>query len=122
MAKIKSELRKIFVPSAIIFAMVILSYGKVLAQNHNCPSGQVDTDIGCITSVENYINQVLVWAYPVIGSLAILMIIYSGYVYMTSQGNPERINHAKDVIIGVIVGIVLLFTIRILLTTVGTIR
>lgn len=73
-----------------------------------------DTDAGA------YISKVLTWLVTIVSSLAALMFIYAGYIYVTSQGNPEGITQAKDIIIGVITGIVLLFLIEVILVkTVG---
>lgn len=83
------------------------------------PAGEgIWSDFGKARNVGDYVSLVLRWAIPVLGFLAFLMMIYAGYMYMTSQGNPETINKAKEIIIGVIVGIVLLFTIEILLKNV----
>lgn len=81
----------------------------------------VETDLGQVNNVTDYVNVILHWVIPVVGALAVLMIVYAGYIYMTSQGNPERLNVAKDILIGVITGIALLFLIGIILRTVGTI-
>jgi hypothetical protein len=36
-------------------------------------------------------------------------IIYGGFLYMTSQGEPDRTKKAKDTILGAIIGLVLAF-------------
>lgn len=73
-----------------------------------------DTDFG------GYVSQILTWLVTIVGSLAVLMFIYAGYLYATSQGNPETLNQAKDIIVGVITGIILLFLIEVILVkTVG---
>lgn len=90
---------------------------KIIAQGTTV---ETDLPVGRVSSVTDYVNQVLAWAYPVIGSIAVLMIIYAGYLYMTSQGNSDKINLAKEIIIGVITGIGLLFLIGIIMNTIGT--
>ncbi len=82
-------------------------------------TAKVNTEFGWVCDITDYINKILGWIVGFIGSLAVLMIIYAGYIYMTSQGNPERIGVAKEIIIGVITGVVLLFTIGIILRTIG---
>lgn len=73
-----------------------------------------DTDFG------QYMSKILTWLVTIVASLATLMFIYAGYIYITSQGNPEGITQAKDIIIGVITGIILLFLIEVILVkTVG---
>lgn len=82
---------------------------------------QVNTDFGPANNVTDYVGNIMAWVIPVIGTLAVLMIIFAGYIYMTSQGNPDRINTAKEILVGVIVGVALLFLIRLILSSVGTI-
>jgi hypothetical protein len=43
------------------------------------------------------------------GSLALLMFIYGGVLFLISAGNPERITQAKKVITGAVIGIVIVF-------------
>ena len=80
----------------------------------------VATDFGEVSNIGDYLSAVLKWVVPLIGGLAVLMLIYAGYIYMTSQGNPEALGRAKDIIIGVVTGILLLFLIEIILVkTIG---
>lgn len=79
----------------------------------------VQTDLGQANNVADYVNLIMKWVMPIVGGLAVLMLIYAGYLYMTSQGNPDSLNRAKDIIVGVVVGIILLFVIGILLNTLG---
>lgn len=85
-----------------------------------CPAGQVATDCGCVSNIGEYVNNLLNWVLIAVGGLAVVMFIYAGYMYVTSQGNPEALTKAKDIIIGVITGIILLFVIKlILVNTIG---
>ena len=47
--------------------------------------------------------------------LTTLMIIYAGYKYMTSQGNPTALNEAKDIIVGSLSGFAMLVLIYLIL-------
>ena len=83
---------------------------KAYAQQHigvpipgtNCatPGAAVDlqTYIGCIYNFAVYLAT----------GLAIIMIIYGGYKYITSQGNPDALTEAKEIIVGAIVGLLVL--------------
>jgi len=73
-----------------------------------------------VNGVTEYVSHIYNnFILPIVGGLALLMIIYVGYLYMTSQGNPETIGKAKDILIGVITGIVLLFLVRVILNQIG---
>lgn len=81
----------------------------------------VTTDLGSVNNIGDYINALLNnFVLKILAGLAALMLIYAGYIYLTSQGNPEALTRAKDIIIGVVTGIVLLFIIKlILVNTIG---
>jgi len=82
-----------------------------------------NTDFG--TGVDNfgvYLSSIMTWVTRIAGGIALLMFIYAGYLYLTSRGDTSQIEEAKNIIIGVIVGILLLFTAEILLQNVVGIR
>lgn len=41
------------------------------------------------------------------GIAAVIYVIYGGFLYMTSQGEPDRTKQAKETIIGAIIGLVI---------------
>jgi hypothetical protein len=59
-------------------------------------------------SLPEYISNIYNWSIGVAAGLAVIMLIYAGYLYVTSAGNPESINLAKEIIIGAIAGFVFL--------------
>lgn len=75
----------------------------------------VQTEVGDIPGAPEYIGELIDKLLPIISAIAVLMIIYAGYIYTTSQGSPEQTTKAKDIIIGVVTGILLLFLIRVFL-------
>lgn len=62
-----------------------------------------------------YIVAIYDFAIKLGSTLTALMIIYAGYRYLTSQGNPSAINEAKDIIIGSLSGFALLLLIYFIL-------
>jgi len=66
-------------------------------------------------SYNSYISAVFQYSMKLGIVLTTLMIIYAGYKYMTSQGNPTAINEAKDIIIGSLSGFALLLVIYLVL-------
>jgi type IV secretory pathway VirB2 component (pilin) len=55
----------------------------------------------------------------VAGPLAILFLVYAGYLYITSAGNPEQIGMAKEMIVSTIVAIIILLLAGLILQTIG---
>lgn len=99
-----------FVSATAVF-LAFFSHRQALA---------VTTEFGPANNIGEFVNLILTWLVPVIGGLGVLMLIYAGYLYMTSQGSPEALTQAKDIIVGVVVGIMLLFLIELILVkTIG---
>jgi len=90
-----------------------------LFQQVSASSGTAHTEFGDFANVGTYVTAVLRWANPIIASLAVLMLIIAGYMYMTSQGNPDQIKKAKEIIIGVVLGVALLYLASLLFNTIG---
>lgn len=70
------------------------------------------------TSFADYVNRIYNYAVVIGISLAILMIIFAGYKYMSSAGDPQSLAEAKEVLIGAIVGLVLILLTRLILATI----
>lgn len=58
--------------------------------------------------LSQYMDKFYPWAISVCSGLAIIMLIYSGYLYVTSAGNVEQVNKAKEFIVGALSGLALL--------------
>jgi len=59
-------------------------------------------------TVGTFITKLYPWAISFGAALAGLMMIYAGYIYVTSQGNPDSTKTAKDLIVGALVGLALI--------------
>lgn len=71
------------------------------------------------SSVVDYINDAYTWASIFGGILAVMMIIYAGFRYMTSYGDPEAISDAKDIVEKSLMGLALLILAAVILNTIN---
>lgn len=55
------------------------------------------------------------WLLGIVGGLAVLFIVYGGFLYITSAGNKERIETAKKTLTYAILGLLLVVTAGIIL-------
>lgn len=108
----KKYLQKTFI---LLFGSVILLPSIVLAQGRS-----VNTELGPnVNNLGQFIDLLFnKWGIPITAGIAVIMFMYAGYLYMTSQGDSGKIGEAKEIIIGVIVGVMLLFTVGILMRNV----
>lgn len=59
------------------------------------------------------------WSLGVGVILALLMIIFAGYLYMTSGGNAQRVATAKEFFAGALIGLIVLFAAVVILRTIN---
>ncbi len=83
--------------SATALLLPMYAHAAVTLTN---PLGEVDVRIIIATIVKAAIS--------VSGSIAFLMIIYGGFLWMTSHGNDAQVKKGKDVLTWTILGIALI--------------
>lgn len=71
------------------------------------------------TTLPEYISALFNYLLGVIGILAVAMIVYGGFRWITAAGNPGRIQAAKEIITSAIIGLVLALTSVLLLRTIN---
>ena len=62
-------------------------------------------DVGMVEMVGGIINVVM----GLLGVVAVLVILYGGFMWMTAAGNEEKVGKAKKLIIAGIIGLVVIF-------------
>lgn len=73
-------------------------------------SGEIFTAIGCVPSSElqKFAEFSLGWSIGIGGGIVLLLIVYAGYLYTTSQGNPQKVQAAKELITAAVGGLLFL--------------
>lgn len=83
----------------------LLLIGRAFAQESKISEDFLENKT---TTVGSLVTELYKWAIPLGTALAVLVMIYAGYIYITSQGNPDSVKTAKDLIIGALVGLALI--------------
>ncbi len=66
--------------------------------------------LGTNTSSFNIlIGKVITAVMGVVGSLALLMFIYGGLIWMTSSGNQDKVKKGRDIILWSAIGLIVIF-------------
>jgi len=73
-------------------------------------AGGVWTGVGCIyANIKDFIQKTLLsWGIGLAGGLALLCIIYAAFMMQSSQGNPEKLKKAQELITSCIMGLMLI--------------
>lgn len=69
-------------------------------------------------NVGEFVTLLYKWGIGVGTALAGLIMIYAGYIYMTTQGSPDGAKTAKDLIVGALLGLALLILAGVILKNV----
>lgn len=74
----------------------------------NCTVNEVATDFGCVPmDPGGFVGKFYGVGLSIIGGVAVLFIIYGGYLYLTSKGNPVNVEKGKRYIFYAILGLLL---------------
>lgn len=74
----------------------------------------IKSDFTTVEGVAGQIGDVLNFAVGLSAIVAIVMIIYSGYMFITSAGDPDKVEKGKNALTAAIVGMVIVFLARLL--------
>lgn len=101
---------------SLVFIFSLLAPKIALADalgNTQCKDTEIYTAIGCVPVLgangqTDFLSFVLKWAVGVGGGIAFLLIIYGGFMVMSSSGNPERLKAGQELLTSAIAGLILL--------------
>jgi hypothetical protein len=103
-----------FLLSGFFLSICLLSAPwQALAQTgENCPSDTVciTNPLGKINSFQELIGVVINNIMGIIGSIALVMFIAGGLIWLTSGGNATKVKQGKDIIIWAALGLALIFS------------
>lgn len=104
----KLALTKISAISAAVLALIMpaIVFADTFTANLDTVQGQ--TSVGTtpmVTLIGNIINVVM----GLLGVVAVLVILYGGFMWMTAAGNEEKVGKANKLIIAGIIGLVVIF-------------
>jgi hypothetical protein len=63
-----------------------------------------------INTPQQFIGRVISVIFGLVGSIALLMFVYGGLLWMTSQGNDKQITKGKETLTWAAIGIVVIFS------------
>jgi amino acid transporter len=81
--------------------------------NNNTPTTGIvtlDNPLSGIESPQALVGQVINSIFGIVGSLALVMFIYGGFLWLTSAGSAEQVKKGKDIFIWAVIGLVVIFS------------
>lgn len=90
-----------------VFAVADLSLAQELGLEY---AENLNLSDGGGTDVRTLIVNIIRYALTFLGLIAVAMVMYGGFVWMTSNGSPERVSKAKRILIGAIIGLIIVLS------------
>jgi len=87
-----------------LFAGLNYAYGQGLVPESGKALGNYGLDDFLLLGV-----NVAKWILGIVGSIALLFFIYGGFTFLISAGNSAQVDKGKNIIIGAVVGLVIVF-------------
>lgn len=104
MFKIKNKLLAL----VAVFSLWLLPFWAFAETLYNPMSGTTD--------VPTLIGKILGIVIGIIGAVALVMFIFGGFLWMTSAGDPGAVKKGKDAMVYAVLGLVVVFSARAILT------
>jgi hypothetical protein len=103
----------------LLFIVIFFNFtNQVFANGNQAESGSTPGSVNLnnpltgnttSTPIPVLIGKIINAALGIVGSLALVMFIYGGFVWMLAAGNNERVQKGKDILIWAAIGLVVIF-------------
>ena len=76
----------------------------------NPASGKIASAIGCIpvNNTAEFVGYLLRWSMGIAGGIAFILIVYAGFIIVTSAGSPQKIQAGKELLTAAVTGLMVL--------------
>lgn len=105
--KFKSKLQKTY--WLFVLFILFLPVGNVFAQTRGGgpgPSTELKNPIK-VDSIQQFLSMLLEVVVKIAGPIVVLMIVYSGFLFIKAQGNPEELTKARQAIMWTVIGAII---------------
>lgn len=117
-----SPLAKLLTAFFIAFLLLFTPATKTYAAGTDLLCGEgINTAVGCIRvgRPQDFAEDILKWTMGIAGLVAMLFIVYAGFLILTSSGNPKQVAAGKELLTAAVSGLVLLVMSAFLLNFIG---
>ena len=102
--------RKHLISAAILgtLALALVLAPDALAQGFGLEAAQKGTGIPKTKQVTEVLGRILRLALGFVGTLFLLLMVYAGFLWMTARGDSKKVDQAKQLITGAIIGVIII--------------
>jgi len=93
------------------FCVNFVNATVTIGTDNDCPVGETCLENPLETdSPQIFIGQIINGVLGIVGSLALAMFIYGGFLWMTAAGNAEQVTKGRNVLVWATLGIIIIFS------------
>jgi Type IV secretion system pilin len=67
-----------------------------------------DNKLGEARSTKEILQSITQWLLSLIGTIAVISLLYGGFLYITSQGEDNKVEQAKHLILYSVIGLIII--------------
>ena len=110
----------VFAFLAVVFSLLIFSFApqEILGADYGLETTAGETGLPR-TSIKDRIGIIKGTAVNLAGSIALAVIVFGGFLWLTAAGNQEQISKAQKVLSGGVIGIIIIYGSEAILGVVG---
>lgn len=90
------------------FVFTANAYAQITPETTSCVSGTFCNPLGSISSFSDFVSAILKIVVSIGVPIAVLAIIFSGFLFVTAQGNEEKLKTAKSAFLWSVIGTAIL--------------
>ncbi len=116
--KYKNKIKQI---SAVLFLVCILFSAVFFIVKNVKPALAQDLDVGMNyaenldlassdTDIRIIIINIIKYLLTFLGIIAVAMVMYAGFLWMTSEGDPDKVNKAKKTLVNAVIGLIIIIS------------
>ena len=94
----------------IVFLLLPLFTYAIEASDGGGGTVSLPNPLGDVKNPNIVIGNIIAAILTLVGSLALLMFVYGGLVWMTAAGNKEKVSKGKDILIWATIGMAVIFS------------
>ncbi|MFC1678392.1 hypothetical protein ACFLZ9_01495 [Patescibacteria group bacterium] len=96
--------------TSLILSIVLIGQINVVFAGSIMPEGECKDSGSCeLSDLAQLAISIARWILGIVGSLALLAFVYGGVLFLISGGNRETVQKGKQVMIGAVIGLAIVF-------------
>lgn len=93
-----------------LFAFTLVCSFFLLSYNFADATVNLDNPLKGVSDIPSLIGKVINAVLGIVGSLALVMFIYGGVIWMTASGNEQSVTKGKNILMWAALGLVVIFS------------